>query len=814
MGAGECVGRIGGLAVALGIGAAVFTGQGVASADTPDGSDASSTSSSTKESSESTDTASTDDAPKPKETSVDEKPDTATDSSDDEKPVDATRKKRRPDDAPTTRAERADVSTETTAQTTSTTSKKTESTRAADEPPAEEATPTATEDATEQADVVVKETVVEQPAEPTVPEADPGDPVTVAISTVVDALFSPGADTTPTAPVDTPAEWALLAAARRDFGTARTLETDVSQETTNSLVTANSLVAAEAEPADPAASAASVVAIDAPPILGWVQHVPIIGPLFMTPIVGLIKQIPFIGDILHPIFGYPLGYTGGTTPRDVRVISFDGTPIYAHFFPAQGAAQGTKAPTILNGPGLSQPGETNPLVTRNPLLPSDVVGMATLLQSGYNVVTWDPRGEWSSGGVLQIDHPDFEARDVSAIISWLSQQPEVLLDGPGDPRLGMVGASYGGGIQLVTAAIDNRVDAIVPTIAWNRLGTALNKNDAPKTSWGALLTAALTFTLARVNPQIYPPVINGLLWSQVSDADKEFLALRGPDQYLDRITAPTLLFQGTVDTLFTLDEAHRNAMALIGNGVETKVVWYCGGHGACISSRNDGELIERETLEWLNRYVKQDLTVDPGPQFEWVDQHGQEFSSDEYPIKKAGELIATSGTGGVLPLVPVLGGSGPQFRAFEPGPVAGLVGVWSGAYAANAVNLKTPAAATTTYIVGAPQLSFTYSGTGTARHVYAQLVDNTTALVLGNLVTPIPVTLDGQTHTVDIPLEMVAHTLRPGESVTVQLVASAVQYESVWSLGALNVSNMTLALPIADASAIQSPSQAVTMGAA
>lgn len=793
MGAGEFVGRIGGLAVALGIGAAVFVGQGVASADTPDGSDTSSTGSSTSES----DGASTGGAPKPEDNSVDENPDTAADSSEAEKPTDEPRKKKRSDDEPTTRTERAEVSTDATAQTTSKTesTENTESAKTADESPAEEQAPPAKEDAAPTADVVVTETVVEQPAEPTAAEPDQGDPVTVAISSATNALFNPGADTTPTTPVDSPAEWALLAAARRDFGTARTLDTGVSQETTNSLVTPD------------------VVAIDAPPILGWVQQVPIIGPLFMTPIVGLIKQIPFIGDILHPIFGYPLGYTGGTTPRDVRVISFDGTPIYVHFFPAQGAGLGTKAPTILNGPGLSLPGETNPLAARNPFLPNDVIGMAPMLQSGYNVVTWDPRGEWSSGGVLQIDSPDFEARDVSAIISWLSQQPEVLLDAPGDPRLGMVGASYGGGIQLVTAAIDNRVDAIVPTIAWNRLGTSLIKNDAPKTSWGALLTAALTFTLARVNPQIYPPVLNGLLWSQLSDADKEFLALRGPAQYLDQITAPTLLFQGTVDTLFTLDEAHRNAMTLIGNGVETKVVWFCGGHGACISSRNDGELIERETLEWLNRYVKQDLSVDPGPQFEWVDQHGQEFSSDEYPIRKAGDLIATSGAG-VLPLVPVLGGSGPQFRAFEPGPIAGLLGIWSGAYAANAVNLKTPAAATTTYIVGAPQLSFTYSGTGTARHVYAQLVDNTTGLVLGNLVTPIPVTLDGQTHTVNIPLEMVAHTLRPGESVTVQIVASAVQYESIWSLGALNVSNMTLALPIADATAISAPSQAITTGAA
>lgn len=40
--------------------------------------------------------------------------------------------------------------------------------------------------------------------------------------------------------------------------------------------------------------------------------------------------------------------------------------------------------------------------------------MGTLLQNGYNVVTWDPRGEWGSGGTLEIDSPDFEARDMQA----------------------------------------------------------------------------------------------------------------------------------------------------------------------------------------------------------------------------------------------------------------------------------------------------------------------------------------------------------------------------------------------------------------
>lgn len=797
MGAGECVGRIGGLAVALGIGAAVFTGHGIASADTSDGSDSTSTSSSSTESATSSDTTSPDDAQQTTDASDAKTPDTSTNSNDDDATPPAsteTRKKKRS-------TERPETSTEPKTPTTSKTTEpaKTETPAEEPAPPPSLETPPVTVTETETADLVVTETVVEETAAPA-EKPNPGDPVTVAISTVVSALFNPFADSTPSAPpAESPAEWALAAAARRDFGTARTLEPEAGPVTTNSLVTA---------------PAPTVVAIDQPPLFGWVQQIPIVGPLFVTPVVAFVKQIPFIGDILHPFIGYPLGMTGGTTPRDVKIISFDGTPIYVHFFPAPGLAPGQTAATILNGPGLSLPGETNPTAEENPFLPNQVIGMAPLLRSGYNVVTWDPRGEWSSGGQLQINSPEFEGRDMSAIISWLSQQPEACVNAGCDPRIGMVGASYGGGIQLVTAAVDPRVDAIVPTIAWHSLNTSLYKAEAFKSSWGTLLSAALTLTFARTNPRILPAAIWGLLTGQVSQADQDLLDERGPDELVDLITAPTLLIQGTVDTLFTLQEAHENAVTLIGNGVETKVLWYCGGHGACIGSTNDGELIEQRTLEWLDRYVKGDLSVSTGPQFEWVDQRGQHFSSNTYPVVQGPPLVASTGAGGVLPLVPILGGSGPQPRAFEAGPIEGLLGLLSGAKAANALNLTVPAAATTTYIVGAPELTFTYSGTGLARHVYAQLVDDTTGLVLGNLVTPIPVTLDGQTHTVTIPMEMVAHTLAPGETVTLQLVASAVPYQAFGSLGTLNVSSMAVALSTANAAAISTPSTAQETSAA
>ena len=53
----------------------------------------------------------------------------------------------------------------------------------------------------------------------------------------------------------------------------------------------------------------------------------------------------------------------------------------------------------------------------------------------------------------------------------------------------MSGASYGGGIQLVTAAIDSRLDAIAPDIAWHSLVTSLYKAQSPKAGWGSALFA-------------------------------------------------------------------------------------------------------------------------------------------------------------------------------------------------------------------------------------------------------------------------------------------------------------------------------------
>jgi ABC-2 type transport system ATP-binding protein len=74
-------------------------------------------------------------------------------------------------------------------------------------------------------------------------------------------------------------------------------------------------------------------------------------------------------------------------------------------------------------------------------------------------------------------------------------------------------------------------------------------------------------------------------------------------------------------------------------------------------------------------------------------------------------------------------------------------------------------------------------------------------VVLGNQITPIPVTLDGRPHTVSQPLEMVSSTAKPGETFTLQLVAFSTAYNVQRSGGAVTFSNVHVELPTVDMTA-------------
>jgi len=496
----------------------------------------------------------------------------------------------------------------------------------------------------------------------------------------------------------------------------------------------------------------------------------------------------------HPRVTTPHATPVSGVPTDWNITSFDGTIIRAHWFPLSvyepGAGPGPH-PTVLMGPGWSLSGDTD--TSGQGIL--GAVPIRSLLDAGFNVLTWDPRGFGNSGGEAEVDSPLYEARDVSTLINWVAAQPGVQLDAPGDPRMGMVGGSYGGGIQLVTAATDCRVDAIVPTIAWNSLGTSLDKAGTFKSGWSGLLTNLSSSD--HVAPEVTAAYASGSTTGAITPSEAAWFIARGPAQLLHQIRVPTLFVQGTVDTLFTLQEAVDNYRVLRAGGVQTSMLWFCGGHGVCLTNPGNTAAPEQATLAWLKRYVERDTSVSTGPGFEFVDQNGTTYTAPNYPL--ADTLPFTAQGAGTLALVST-GGSGPITHYPDGQELGGLVAPITPAPATNAVDVPVTFPKSGV-IVGAPHLVFTYRGTVPAHsrptRVFAQLVDTSTGLVLGNQVTPIDVTLDGHTHTASVPLEIVAYTATPASHVELQLVATTVAYATPQLGGSVNFSTIRLTLPVA-----------------
>ncbi len=484
--------------------------------------------------------------------------------------------------------------------------------------------------------------------------------------------------------------------------------------------------------------------------------------------------------------------------RDQVVRSFDGTPIVTSFFPAANPGPGGRSPTVLMTHGWAGSRETNQNSGS-----SESVGVGTLRRAGYNVLTWDSRGFGQSGGTVMVDKPAFEGRDAQALVDFVAQQPEAQLDGPNDPRIGMTGGSYAGGIQLILAGLDQRVDAITPDIAWNSLLTSLNKDGAGKGGWGLVLAGAgVPTSLApglignpagpqagHLDPRIYTALVNGLAFGTFSAEDREFFRATGPGELLGKIRAPTLITQGTVDTLFTPQEAAENYRVLEDNNVPVKMLWHCGGHGVCLDQRREPGRRAKVVMAWLERHLKRDTKVDTGAAFEWEANDGVYRAAERYPVHEQGALTASGS--GTLPVTPLdYLASGVLLYATR---------------APSAVNVAIPAPQNETDVVGEPKLSLTYSGTAVPAQtfLYAQVLNPATGRVLGNQTTPIPVTLDGTTRRVERPLEPIAGHLSPGSSYQLQVTAGTNVYAPQRSAGVARIERANISLPVVDPSHVE-----------
>src|SRR3954469_10757271 len=478
--------------------------------------------------------------------------------------------------------------------------------------------------------------------------------------------------------------------------------------------------------------------------------------------------------------------------RDVVIPSFDGAPLSASFFPAQGLAPGQRAPTILetHGWGAVRDRDENSAT----LAPVGQVGLAPLRRAGFNVLTWDSRGFGESGGTVEVDSKDFEGRDVSALLDWLATQPEQHLDAPRDPRAGMTGPSYAGGIELVGAGIDHRIDAIAPSIAWHSLLTALYRDDLVKGGWAAALsglgipTATALGVISpagvqtgSVDPHITSALTEGLATGHLSSDDRAWFETRGRgDALISHIPVPPLLLQETADTLFTPSEAIRNFELLKAGGAPVHMLWFCGGHGVCLT-QGDNSRVEARVVGWLRRWLMDDRAADSDPTFEWLADDGQWRSAPDWPMAP-GTAMTAKGSG-TLSFSPADTASSGLAVADTPSP--------------NAVDVAIPSPAQHVDAVGEPKLELDYRGTATdpRGYVFAQIVDEQRHLVLGNQVTPIAVQLDGRPHSVSRSLEGVASAIEPGARYTLQIAGGSSVYGPVRSAGTVALKVIRLSMP-------------------
>ncbi|MGW2774790.1 CocE/NonD family hydrolase [Streptomyces olivaceoviridis] len=234
-----------------------------------------------------------------------------------------------------------------------------------------------------------------------------------------------------------------------------------------------------------------------------------------------------------------------------------------------------------------------------------------LARDGYAVLTWSARGFGGSTGKIGLNDPKGEVTDVSRLIDWLARQPQVRLDKPGDPRVGVAGGSYGGAISLLAAGYDHRVDAIAPAITYWNLADALFPNDVFKKLWAGVFVNT-GGGCAKFEPalcRMYERVAES---GTPDPAARKLLEERSPSAVGDRVKVPTLLVQGQTDSLFPLGQADAAKKAIRANGAPVDVDWIAGGHdgGDMETSR-----VETRVRAWFDRYLKGDKGTDIGPAF-------------------------------------------------------------------------------------------------------------------------------------------------------------------------------------------------------
>jgi ABC-2 type transport system ATP-binding protein len=477
----------------------------------------------------------------------------------------------------------------------------------------------------------------------------------------------------------------------------------------------------------------------------------------------------------------PVGAAEGVRIEDdIIVESSDGTPIVATLMLPAGASAESPVPAVMgtHGWGGSRSRSPSGLTAR-------------LIDDGYAILTWDSRGFGESGGEANVGAPGFEVEDARALLEYLASRPEILTDGPGDPRVGWIGGSNAGGVQLNTAALDDRVEAIVPEIPWGDLIQDLLPNGVPKQTWdialygGGLATGTTLGLQSPAGPQTgaFPPQIHQAFvevtaTGQVSEPIRQWFEFRSTTTRSDQIETPTLILQGTIDTLFPLEDAFANYRNIKANA-PVKMIAYCSGHaltgcpypgGASgYPAGSDGRtpLYQDRIAAWLDRYVK-GLDVNTGPRVEWQAQDGLYYGARGFPLPATRSVAGPTMNTGTLVGPGPGGGDGPDDG--NPAPDSEL-----GTSAAREPVLGPFARPRS--ILGIPQVQLTGSVTGVRGFIFLELVDvapDGTRVTVDNQV--MPASLAGGAVDQTVALHGIAWRLEPGHVLELEITTGSTQY--------------------------------------
>ena len=358
---------------------------------------------------------------------------------------------------------------------------------------------------------------------------------------------------------------------------------------------------------------------------------------------------------------------------------------------------------------------------------------AEMSARGYVVLSYSGLGFGGSGCTITTDDREHDGAAASALVGFLGGDDGVAFTShdrsagwtgpvPGlavvrrdatdhagvarsnDPRVGMVGGSYGGQVQFAAAAVDKRIDTIIPLITWSDLVFSLSPNNARadgtdltetgpgvfKRQWSDFFTALGVSQVAQhadttplppsscpgFTPEICPATVSANANGYPDAAGTALFRNASVASYLDEITIPVLLAQGEADTLFTLAEAGATYRQLTARNVPTAMIWHSWGHSRIGAAPGEyvpslaglgpaGTLAEtyegRRIIEWFDHYL---AGTGPAPALDFTYFRGWEYDaatgsdldkataaygqSPVYPVARA-ERLFLSGTDTLTP---------------------------------------------------------------------------------------------------------------------------------------------------------------------